>query len=206
MQAICILVLSLFFTSAAPRGYGYEDPLKQLQSKVEALRHEVSNHESEIRMAEERANNQEATISSLRQQLLDSNQASKEHLKGSAASIDSKVANLESFNKGIAADIVQLKSHANESSSVLAQYKQKINELEKIIDVQTQNIEHLQAAIKSLTEVLGGAASSEKTYKIKPGDSLEKIARANHTTIKAIKELNHLSNDRIVVGQTLQLP
>jgi LysM repeat protein len=44
------------------------------------------------------------------------------------------------------------------------------------------------------------------SYRIKPGDSLEKIARANQTTVQAIKELNGLTNDRIVVGKLLQLP
>lgn len=41
---------------------------------------------------------------------------------------------------------------------------------------------------------------------VKKGDSLDKIARANGTTIKAIKEANQLKNDRLKVGQILQVP
>lgn len=41
---------------------------------------------------------------------------------------------------------------------------------------------------------------------VKKGDSLDKIARANGTTIKALKEANQLKNDRLKVGQVLQLP
>lgn len=212
--SLIVLLLNLCATpiaDAAPRRYGYEDDtsttLREIRDSLDALRHEVNNHEAEIRMAEERSSNQEATISSMRQMLQDSTQANKEILKGNASTVDGKIANLESINKGLAADIVQLKSHANESSTALGQYKQKISELEKLVSQQSQNIEHLQAALRSLTEALGGStADGSNTYRVKSGDSLEKIARAHNTTIRAIKELNRLSNDRIVIGQTLQMP
>jgi peptidoglycan endopeptidase LytF len=41
---------------------------------------------------------------------------------------------------------------------------------------------------------------------VKRGDVLEKIARANGTTVKEIKRLNHLTNDRISIGQVLRIP
>ncbi len=42
--------------------------------------------------------------------------------------------------------------------------------------------------------------------KVKKGDTLDKIARANQSTIKAIKEANQLKTDRLSVGQTLRIP
>lgn len=42
--------------------------------------------------------------------------------------------------------------------------------------------------------------------KVKRGDFLEKIARANGTTTEAIMTLNHMSNERIEVGQVLLVP
>lgn len=41
---------------------------------------------------------------------------------------------------------------------------------------------------------------------VKRGDALEKIARANGTTVEAIKKANHLSTDRLKIGQVLQVP
>lgn len=42
--------------------------------------------------------------------------------------------------------------------------------------------------------------------KVKRGDTLDKIARANNTIVKAIKEANQLKTDRLSIGQTLRIP
>lgn len=41
---------------------------------------------------------------------------------------------------------------------------------------------------------------------IKRGDALEKLARANHTTVSAIMKENDLRSERLSVGQTLRIP
>lgn len=41
---------------------------------------------------------------------------------------------------------------------------------------------------------------------VKKGDALEKIARANNTTIDAIKKANNLSNNKLSIGQKLKVP
>lgn len=215
----CALFFQLLTTSSlisAPR-YGYnrdEDTvtaLREVRDSLDALRHEVNNHDTELRMFEERINNQEATIGSFRQQVQDSNQANRDLLRGNSSSFESKIASLETSNRNIIADLQQLKSHANETANALALYKQKVSDLEKLIVLQNQNIDSLQTALQSLVDAIQvkeniTSASGTRSYKIKAGDSLEKIARAHHTTIKAIKEVNNLSNDRIIVGQTIQIP
>lgn len=177
---------------------------------VETIKHTVDNHDTEIRMLQERCNNQEATVSSLRQQVLDSSQSTKELVRGNATGFEGKIAYLESANKNLIADLQQLKSHANDSTTALNQYKSKIVELEQTVSAQNKNIENLQAALKSLTELLqmkeGATANGDNVYRVKPGDSLEKIARAHNTTIKALKERNNLTQDRINVGQKLHIP
>ena len=49
-------------------------------------------------------------------------------------------------------------------------------------------------------------AEGDKTYKVKSGDTLSKIAAAHGTTVKAIRSINNLTTDKIKVGQELKLP
>ena len=41
---------------------------------------------------------------------------------------------------------------------------------------------------------------------VKKGDNLEKIAKANHTTVSEIIKVNHLSNNSLKIGQVLKMP
>ena len=41
---------------------------------------------------------------------------------------------------------------------------------------------------------------------VKRGDSLDKIAHANGTNVSTLMSINHLTTDRIKIGQTLQVP
>jgi LysM repeat protein len=41
---------------------------------------------------------------------------------------------------------------------------------------------------------------------VKRGDALEKIARANHTTVEAIRKANRLTSDKLKIGQVLKVP
>jgi LysM repeat protein len=43
-------------------------------------------------------------------------------------------------------------------------------------------------------------------YLVKSGDTLSRIAKAHHTTVKAIKAANRLDDDRLSVGEKLNLP
>jgi len=43
-------------------------------------------------------------------------------------------------------------------------------------------------------------------YTVKSGDSLWKIAKANHSTVAAIKQANNLTGDALKVGQKLTIP
>jgi len=53
---------------------------------------------------------------------------------------------------------------------------------------------------------LTDTASTGKTYSVKSGDSLTKIAGEFGVTVKALRSENHLKTDKIVVGQKLTIP
>lgn len=193
--------------------------LREIRDSLEDLKHEVRNHESEIRMYEEKLSTMESSIDTLRQQMSDSQQVHKDILKETSTNSEMKVNGLDSTVKGMVADLRQLKGHANDSATALGQYKTKLLEMEKIMDAQSQNIENLQAAMKSMMDamqvrssgtVVANSANAEssgmRTYRVRSGDSLEKIARSQGTTISAIKDANNMVNDKIIVGQNLRIP
>lgn len=202
------LFLVPFLVSAAPRkadSTPQASVLRELQSHIEALQMEYENYETQLGMFDERVNNQEDTLISLREQILNANQAQKDLHTNLSAKIETKIAALEKSTKALIEDMQQLKNHANETSELFNQLKTQLVELEKTLSKHTQNLDGLQSAMLSITEAFQ-TKEGLKTYKIKSGDSLEKIARANNTSVKMLKELNNLSDDKIVIGQTLQLP
>lgn len=50
----------------------------------------------------------------------------------------------------------------------------------------------------------GGTAVSE--YRVRRGDTLSAVARRNQVSVEAIKRVNGLTDDVVMVGQTLQIP
>ena len=56
------------------------------------------------------------------------------------------------------------------------------------------------------TPVTPVAAQPLQVYVIKAGDTLSRIARQHHTTVRALKTANNLDTDSIAIGTTLKLP
>lgn len=70
---------------------------------------------------------------------------------------------------------------------------------------ETLNLENAQNRfihLKAPKPVLAKA----RTYTVQPGDSLWKIAQRENTTVKALRETNSLTTDRLQVGQSLTIP
>lgn len=182
---------------------------KQVQENFNALRHTLYNHEGELRQVQERFSSLETIIDSLRRQLNEQSKGQREQIQTSKIGCEAKLGDLELFSKGLAADLQQIKTHLNESTTLITQYKQQLLTFEKQMQTQNHNIENLQSAVKTLMDILqaGDVQESASTvYQVKSGDSLEKIAHANGTTVKALKEVNNLTSDRIRIGQKLKLP
>jgi LysM repeat protein len=51
-----------------------------------------------------------------------------------------------------------------------------------------------------------GEAVPAGVHVVKAGETLTRIARENHTTVKAIQDANGLKTTRVLVGQRLHLP
>lgn len=148
------------------------------------LRMMVDNHEEELRAFEERLVNQETIMDSLRNMVQESGSQQKNQV-----------------NISISAQERQLKS-----------LQDRIIELEKKTQAQAHQINLLQDALKTFIDSFSTSStpsvelSSAKTYVVKNGDSLGKIARAHRTTTQTLRQMNNLSSDKIIIGQKLQVP
>jgi len=108
-------------------------------------------------------------------------------------------------------DLKALTAHAQKTSSSLAAYRDKIEELEQRLEGQDRRlfeVGKVKETLTSLTTALKNPSNglSYTLYKVQGGETLGKIAKEHRTTVRAIKELNHLSGNQIYAGQELKLP
>lgn len=188
--------------------------LQQIKTNLSDLKHSFNNHDAELRTLESQLNNHENLIENLRQQLTQNTQAQSDLSNAQNANLEGKIDALDNTVKGLIADLRQIKTQANESVAILAQYKQKLSDFEKLIEAQNQHMRTLENGLQAMVELFQAksepppsiSGGSYKTYKVQPGDSLEKIARAQKVSVQSIRDSNGLKQDRIVVGQTIKIP
>lgn len=210
MKWAVFIFLTLLFGGEV-QGKGIPVPLvsvQQMRTDINELRRHVGNLEIEVQQINEKFASIESIVDSIRRQSNDSSMTHKEQLQVSNISLETKISALEFTIKGLLSDLQILKSHLNESSSLQTDYRQQLSKYEKQIATQNQSIEKMQTALKSVMDLLqtGAEEESSEIYTVKPGDSLEKIANSHGTTVKAIRDLNQLTIDRIRIGQKLKLP
>jgi LysM repeat protein len=216
-QGVALLGLHLAVCGAAP--FPNNRPLddgRQMRMMLSDLQHELGNHETEIKMVNGRLQTQENLLEGIRQQLADNVQNQQDLSRAQNVHLEGKIDSLDKVVQNLISDLRQIKSQANDSVSILGQYRQKLADMEKIIEAQNLHMKNLEAALNSIVEVLQAKEATEKvaakspeapkTYKVQPGDSLEKIARHHKVSLFALRELNGLTQDRIFVGQTLKIP
>jgi peptidoglycan DL-endopeptidase LytF len=116
--------------------------------------------------------------------------------------IESKTARAEPTQIGIAPQ-----STGDEVDNVLKYYRPAIasstvsEETSESFSMQHLSREEEENPVEELAR-----AQKQAEIKVKKGDTLEKIAKANHTTIDAIKKMNRLENERLSIGQALKIP
>ncbi|MBI2742297.1 MAG: LysM peptidoglycan-binding domain-containing protein [Chlamydiales bacterium] len=177
--------------------------LEEVRIELSDLRHELSGTRVDLQILDEKIKQQKTPVKGAESSL-------------QLSTLDRKLAELQKSQEKLAQDLRQLGTHANQASTTFAKQQEKLHDLEQEIQAQNRRLDEivkLKGTLSSLSEVLKEKSREESSnthtyrkYKVKSGDSLEKIAKQQHTTIEAIKKLNDLSSDRIVVGQEIKLP
>ncbi|NGX54899.1 MAG: D-gamma-glutamyl-meso-diaminopimelic acid endopeptidase CwlS [Chlamydiae bacterium] len=178
MQSKIFLLLLLTGSSllvATPAREGVA--LQEFRISLQQYSYDLHSHKTEIDILHEKLQNLESSITSFKREL---------GQKGQSSSLESRVASLEKNHQTVVGDLKQLKSHINDASS-------------KLVSLEKQ----LKGSLNSVVSLLqpGGG---EDHYTVQDGDSLGQIALNHKISIKRLKELNELQNDRIFVGQKLR--
>lgn len=183
----------------------------EIQTNLDDLRHDVHCFQTELSIVDGKIRHHENALTTLKQKQLDKQQSKIDQLSAKISTYEEKLSYLEQMLQENFSDVKKLSSHAGEVSSALSQYKERITELEKEIISQNRKFEEI-TKIKSTIEQVAKSLKDDKkysllkTYKVKAGDSLEKIARKHDSNVEELKRINELKEDLIVVGQELKVP
>ncbi len=181
-----------FFASSRSSG---ETPaadvaLQQVQTRLDDSHHDLHCMQADFQIIESRIKQLEISIANLK-------------------NLSRQLQSLEMRQQEILKDIKQLSSHANETTASFSQYKNRLGELEKEISSQHQKlneVHQLKGSLESVAESIKQISSQDATYRVRTGDSLEKIARKYRVSLESLRKANGLDQDRIMVGQELKIP
>lgn len=204
MRTLFLLFLSLsscssYIASVQEERRRTDIAFDEMRMELADLKHTLKGTQVEVEILEEKLKKQDVSAagSKLQQAKMDTIHREIDHL-------EKKILLLQKGNEQTLDDLLQLRSHANETSHALKGLAEEIHSH----TLRFEEIGKLKSTLSSLSR--GIEASKEmrplSTYKVKGGDSLEKIARMHNTTVSALKKCNQIESDRIWVGQELKIP
>jgi LysM repeat protein len=119
------------------------------------------------------------------------------------SALEKKVTHLEKTLEKVAQDLRTLNNAATQQLAKIQNLESEISSHEK----QLEEVGKLKGTLTSISKAISPRSSAAtKSYRVKAGDSLEKIARKYGTSAETIRKLNNLPNDKIVIGQELKVP
>ncbi len=215
-KLLALFVLSFFVYSCSPlksspkeEKHQMELTLHEVQTNLDDMRHDLNCYQTELQILDGKIKNQENSLTSLKQQNLERLQNKTETILKQINTLEQKLTSNEKKHTHANSDITQLSSHANETTAALSQYKDRMNELERAIYSQNKKLDEvakLKTTLEAIAKSMKENSNDALSYKVKAGDSLEKIARSNKVSVDSLKKINNLDNDLIVVGQELKIP
>lgn len=193
-------------TSPHDEKHQWELKLHEVQTNLDDLKHDINCFQTEIQILEGRIKYYENALASLKQQDVEKQQAKIEQLVSDLHLLEKKWESFEKSQEASQGNLTRLASHANETTAALSQFKNRIQEIEQDILAQNRRFDEFAKVKGSIETLARSFQPSYKIYKVRQGDTLEKIASAYNTKVEKIKKLNHLDRDLIVVDQELKIP
>jgi len=217
MKKIKILIpLVLLFSACSPmksspkeEKHQLELTLHEVQTNLDDLRHDLNCFHTEMQIINGKIKHQEDATQNLKQNHLEKLQNKLETSIKQIHQLENKVLSFDTKSTTSSKVLSDLLNHSNETNTSLTQYKVKINELEKLLMNQTSRIDEIakiKTTLQEIVKTIKSDSSNFVIYKVKPKDSLEKIAKTNNVSVDSLMQINNLENDLIVIGQKLKIP
>jgi len=180
----------------------------EMRSALDRLKYELINHDKEIQALDQKCENLQELIDNFKGLVTENHEQHQELVKTNSNAHELRLDEMENTVKKMLQDLKSFQTALNHSTETVLHVEQKMNQLTHATEMQSANMENMQAALTTLLDALQiqPAAKEMKLYEVKEGDSLGKIAQIHKTSVKALKELNGLTQDRIKKGQRLKLP
>lgn len=175
-----LLLLCVIFSFSLHGRTETDAAMDELRLEISDLKHALHTYQVDLRIAEEKIRKQENTI--------------KQQPK--MIGLEDKILILEKKLVAIEKGYEKLSNHTT-------QIETKLSEVGKLKDTLISLSKNVK---KEAAPIAVPVDKSYKTYKVKGGDNLEKIARIENTSIDTLKKVNHLETDKIFIGQILKVP
>ncbi|MCH9632217.1 MAG: hypothetical protein S4CHLAM6_05470 [Chlamydiae bacterium] len=208
VAALCTVSLSSCIGTRSLRAQEVKADLalREMRSQVEDCKYRINKYEVELQIVESKADSQGASLNKVRQDISKLSSNDQGFIESTFASYDKKIERLEGIEQSLKKDLIGLKDRTNEVLASLAQFKSKLDTNEGQLSDQKRYIEHLKTSLEALMKYVQEPMDEDGVfYVVRPGDSLERIAKENETTIDKIRGLNHITSDLVVVGQRIRL-
>ena len=195
---ILALTLSASLHARPSSGYYINPEVDELRIELDDLKHALTTTQVELNLLDERLRKQDNSKGKTL--------SSESLLSSQITTLEKRIGNLEKTFDKVATDLRALNTSVAQTLSKIQNLEGDLTSHDKRLD----EVAKLKGTLTSISKAIGQRSADEpttatKSYRVKAGDSLEKIARVHHVTVDSLRKLNNLSNDKIVIGQELRL-
>ena len=201
---LCLLTSSLLGAQTPPCSLD-----KQAASQIRSLQYKQENQDAELSYIKEKLAGFETVLETTHQEVSRLVAQARETVKNANGPMTAKVDVVEKNIEKLVKDLKTFKKQANDLTSALADTEKKLHKMDEITSLQAQQIKDLEQAMRLLASAVQTKSSTSESsgiYQVRPGDTLDKIAKELKTSAAKIKAENNLQKDTIYPGQKLQIP
>ncbi len=176
-----LLMAGPLFANASP----HDPTLDEIRIEIEDIKYALKTTQVDMNILDEKMRKQEAGKTQTTPQ----------------ATLESRISALEKTLEKVSADLRTLNTTTHQALTKIQSLEQQSASHTKQLD----NVSQLKNTLTTISKAIGQTPSATASYKVKAGDSLEKIAKLHQVPVDTLKKINKLTSDKIVIGQELKL-